>query len=71
MAECQVANFDNFVNTGRTGRRNALPDIMAPGHLQVSAAGLPEEMENFSLNSTPNGTAEDAQAQAEPPKDTG
>ena len=43
---------DNFVRTGRTGRRNALPDVFAAGHAEVTTAGLPEVLENFSIGSS-------------------
>jgi len=51
MAECEMV-VDNFVRTGRTGRRNALPDVFAAGHAEVTTAGLPEVLENFSIGSS-------------------
>ena len=51
MAECEVV-VDDFVRTGRTGRRNALPDVFAVGHANVTTAGLPEVLENFSISSS-------------------
>ena len=51
MAECDMA-LDNFVRTGRTGRRNALPDVFNEGHANVTTAGLPEGLENFTLGSS-------------------
>ena len=56
MAECGTAEcsmeVNGFVRTGRTGRRNALPDIMAMGHASVSTAGLSEVLENFTMGSS-------------------
>ena len=33
-----------FLETGRTGRRNAMPDIMHPQGAEVTTAGLPERL---------------------------
>ena len=56
MAECGTTDCNmtvgDFVRTGRTGRRNALPDIMAMGHANVSTAGLSEVLENFTMSSS-------------------
>lgn len=70
MAECHVVNVDDFVRTGRTGRRNAMPDILAAEHLQVSTAGLPEVLNKFSLTSTQNSNQE-ATPQNQPPTEKG
>ena len=69
MAECEMA-VDNFVRTGRTGRRNALPDAFAVGHADVTTAGLPEVLENFTIGSSTqpgNGTSS-SQNQPQPEK---
>ena len=50
-AECGMA-IDDFVRTGRTGRRNALPDVLAMEHANITAAGLPEVLENFTIGSS-------------------
>ena len=55
MAECNV-NVQDFVRAGRTGRRNALPDITSAQYTQVSTAGLSEVLESFSINSYPRQT---------------
>ena len=51
MAECG-ATLDEFTRTGRTGRRNALPDVLAVQHANVTTAGLPEVLEKFNLGSS-------------------
>lgn len=41
--------FDAFLQTGRTGRRNALPDIMDQ-NATVSTASLPGSLEKLSCS---------------------
>lgn len=69
MAECEMA-VDNFIRTGRTGRRNALPDVFAVGHANVSTAGLPEVLENFTISSStqPSNGTSGSQNQPQPEK---
>lgn len=69
MAECEMA-VDNFVRTGRTGRRNALPDVFSVGHASVTTAGLPEVLENFTIGSStqPNNGTPVAQNQPQAEK---
>ena len=69
MAECEMA-VDNFVRTGRTGRRNALPDVFSVGHANVTTAGLPEVLENFTIGSStqPNNGTPVAQNQPQAEK---
>lgn len=42
--------FDAFLQTGRTGRRNALPDILEEGATNVSTASLPCSFEKLSCS---------------------
>ena len=48
--------IQDFVRAGRTGRRNALPDVMSAQHIQVSTAGLSEVLEGFNFNASPEDT---------------
>lgn len=41
--------FDDFLQTGRTGRRNALPDIHEE-NATVSTASLPESLQKLSCS---------------------
>ena len=71
MAECDTtdcgAAIDDFVRTGRTGRRNALPDVLARGQTTVTTAGLPEVLENFSIGSSTQAIHGTQSSQAQPP----
>ncbi|KAK3850206.1 hypothetical protein Pcinc_043072 [Petrolisthes cinctipes] len=42
-----------FIATGRTGRRNALPDILSD-HSSTSTADLPDALEKLSCSDTGN-----------------
>ena len=57
---------DDFVRTGRTGRRNALPDVFAVGHANVTTAGLPEVLENFSIGSSTQADSGASSSQSQP-----
>lgn len=54
MAECDVVVHD-FVRTGRTGRRNAMPDVMSEQHVQVSTAGLAEVLDSINFGPSTSG----------------
>ena len=56
MAECNL-KVQDFVRAGRTGRRNALPDISSAKHIHVGTAGLSEVLESFSFNNCPQETS--------------
>jgi hypothetical protein len=45
--ECSAV-LEDFVNTGRTGRRNAVPDILDEKTASVSTGGLPFDMEKLN-----------------------
>uniref|UniRef100_T1IQG2 SSD domain-containing protein n=1 Tax=Strigamia maritima TaxID=126957 RepID=T1IQG2_STRMM len=51
------ANFDDFLQTGRTGRRNAMPHIMTEG-AAVGTGDLPCEMGKLSCSDSSSGTGE-------------
>lgn len=44
--------FDDFLQTGRTGRRNALPDIHSE-KAAVSTASLPDSLQKLSCSDLP------------------
>lgn len=44
--------FDDFLQSGRTGRRNAMPDITAEG-AAVSTASLPDSLQKLSCSDMP------------------
>lgn len=41
--------FDDFLQTGRTGRRNAMPDITAE-NAGISTASLPDSLEKLTCS---------------------
>ncbi|GFS51774.1 cAMP-dependent protein kinase inhibitor gamma [Nephila pilipes] len=41
--------FDDFLQTGRTGRRNAMPDIRAD-NAAISTASLPDSLQKLSCS---------------------
>ncbi|KAI1285832.1 hypothetical protein HDE_11500 [Halotydeus destructor] len=55
-------NFVDFLNTGRVGRRNAVPDIDGDSSARVSTADLPLEMEKLSCSSSKAGPSSDSTA---------
>lgn len=46
----------DFYNTGRVGRRNAMPDILG-SHCATSTAELPDQMSALTTSDTPKKTA--------------
>lgn len=48
--------FDAFLQTGRTGRRNALPDILEEGATNVSTASLPCSFQKLSCSDPSSST---------------
>lgn len=56
-AQCNSENnmdcsttMEDFIATGRTGRRNAMPDILDSEKAAVSTGGLPFEMEKLNCS---------------------
>lgn len=45
--ETQAA-LEDFIASGRTGRRNAMPDILNSNHAGVGTGGLAEDMEKLN-----------------------
>ncbi|XP_075980398.1 uncharacterized protein LOC142979398 [Anticarsia gemmatalis] len=53
MAIMQEGNSEvpkEFLETGRTGRRNAMPDILHPQGAEVTAADLPNRLQQLVTN---------------------
>ncbi|KFM71518.1 hypothetical protein X975_15861, partial [Stegodyphus mimosarum] len=48
--------FDDFLQTGRTGRRNAMPDIRAE-NAAISTASLPESLQKLTCSDLQMDTA--------------
>lgn len=51
MAIMQEGNSEvpkEFLETGRTGRRNAMPDILHPQSAEASTADLPSRLQQLS-----------------------
>lgn len=49
--EAHVA-LEDFIASGRTGRRNAMPDILNSNHAGVGTGGLAEEMDKLNCAGT-------------------
>ncbi|XP_070395303.1 uncharacterized protein [Dermacentor andersoni] len=58
--------FDAFLQTGRTGRRNALPDILEEGATNVSTASLPCSFQKLSC-SDPSPNTNSAESSTDKP----
>ena len=43
-------DIEGFVATGRTGRRNALPDILDDVVTKTSTSGLPADLDKLSFS---------------------
>lgn len=56
-------SLEEFIATGRTGRRNAMPDILDSQKAAVSTGGLPFDMEKLNC-SDDSKTAQPSQAAA-------
>ncbi|KAJ8735081.1 hypothetical protein PYW08_014331 [Mythimna loreyi] len=55
MAIMQEGNSEvpkEFLETGRTGRRNAMPDILHPQSAEASTADLPSRLQQLSATDT-------------------
>ena len=51
MSDAEVAqNMEEFSSSGRTGRRNALPDILDEKHTGTSTAGIAEGLEKMQCS---------------------
>ncbi|XP_041360960.1 cAMP-dependent protein kinase inhibitor alpha-like isoform X2 [Gigantopelta aegis] len=51
MTEVEVqANLEDFIQTGRTGRRNAVGDILTDPHSQLSTGGLSIDMDKLKCS---------------------
>lgn len=59
--ECSAV-LEDFVNSGRTGRRNAVPDILDEKAAAVSTGGLPFDMEKLNCS-------DDSKPDSKPPSE--
>ena len=50
MESAMSSNFDDFLQTGRTGRRNAVPDIITSTSASVTTSDLPVAIEKLSCS---------------------
>lgn len=51
---------DEFYNTSRVGRRNAMPDILGNHNLTTSAADLPDQLSALTTNDGASGSSTSA-----------
>lgn len=54
MAEVDV-EVQSFVRTGRTGRRNAMPDVLSEKQGQTTTAGLAEVLDSLNFGASTSG----------------
>jgi len=57
-------HLENFLNTGRTGRRNAVPDLVGDRNVAVTTAGLPEALDKLTCG---EGTSSSSSSQCGQP----
>ena len=50
MTNVEGEEVDDFIASGRVGRRNALPDILDEKHAETSTASLPETLAKLSCS---------------------
>lgn len=68
MAIMQEGNSEvpkEFLETGRTGRRNAMPDILQPQGAEVSTADLPNRLQQLVTSDAVEVTAGPSSADLE------
>jgi len=51
VAGMTADELKKFIDTGRSGRRNALPDVTQPEIVTASTAGVAEALESLSVQS--------------------
>lgn len=49
VASMTADELKKFIETGRTGRRNALPDVTEAGVITTTTAGVAEALESLSV----------------------
>ncbi|RWS25344.1 hypothetical protein B4U80_10357 [Leptotrombidium deliense] len=62
MNSTTVVEIDDFLQTGRTGRRNAVPDIKDDPNTKVTTADLPLELQKLTCSETSDVAAVNAGA---------
>ena len=50
MTNVEGEEVDDFIATGRVGRRNALPDILNDKHAGTSTADLPDTLSKLTCS---------------------
>ena len=56
--------IQDFVKSGRTGRRNAMPDILDEGKVNLSTADLPGGLDGLDLSSGQSHSSSDSKNKA-------
>lgn len=56
--ECAAAHTQEFLSSGRTGRRNALPDILGE-HALVTSSDLPARLQSLTTSEPVASTSKD------------
>ncbi|XP_069106360.1 cAMP-dependent protein kinase inhibitor gamma-like isoform X2 [Argopecten irradians] len=69
MTEVECSHMEDFVNTGRTGRRNALADIQEDQNSAVSTAPITFDMDKLSCHDS--SSSQTKPQQEEPPGASG
>ncbi|KAG8195334.1 hypothetical protein JTE90_001354 [Oedothorax gibbosus] len=58
--------FDDFLQTGRTGRRNAMPDIRGE-NAAISTASLPDSLEKLTCSDLDSNCTPGTSGSSQPP----
>ncbi|OWF34971.1 uncharacterized protein LOC110443520 [Mizuhopecten yessoensis] len=69
MTEVEMSHLEEFVNTGRTGRRNAMADIQDEQNNSVSTAPITFDMDKLSCHDSSDSKTKPPQK--EPPGASG
>ncbi|XP_052763153.1 cAMP-dependent protein kinase inhibitor alpha-like isoform X1 [Mya arenaria] len=59
-------SLEEFIASGRTGRRNAMPDILHSNHAGVGTGGLAEDMEKLNCSDAGQGGSTQNSQQVQP-----
>ncbi|KAK6167753.1 hypothetical protein SNE40_021713 [Patella caerulea] len=61
MTEVELANnLEDFANTGRAGRRNAMPNVLDPVNAAVETGSLPFELDKLKCSDPEEGKSDTA-----------
>lgn len=61
--DCPAPHSKDFLASGRTGRRNAMPDILGE-HALVSSSDLPARLEGLTTSDPGPGSSKDGAAKS-------